>query len=163
MLGKDKGRVITMIFSRAFAGIFWYRMDRGLYLVTGKKYRFFRIFFTPFFYLIQAYSNVDIHYKAAIGPGLLILHPSAGVVVSGQAIIGENLTLTGGNIIGMSATEGLFLIGNNCTLGANACIIGPLKLNNNISIGAMACVVKSFTEDNLTLVGVPAKPVNSTI
>lgn len=161
MLGKEKWRVIIIFFSRTFLGILWYRIDRSLFLILKKKYRYIRIILSPFFYLLQAYTNIDIHYETSIGPGLLILHTAVGIVVSGRAKIGENLTLTGGNIIGMSAKKGFLIIGNNCSLGANACIIGPLQLGNNISIGALACVIKSYNADNLTLVGVPALPINN--
>ncbi len=156
MLGKNKWRIFVIFFSRVFVGIFWYRVDRALYLLVGEKYKILRIIFTPFFYVVQAYSNLDIHYQSDIGPGLLILHSSPGIVISGKAIIGKNLTLTGGNVIGRTAL-GEFKIGDNCLVGANACIIGPLLLGNHIVIGACACVVKSFPGDNLTLVGVPAK------
>jgi serine acetyltransferase len=80
-------------------------------------------------------------------------------VVSGISVIGENLTLTGGNTIGIKkkCQHGDLKIGDNCTMGANAVIIGPAELGNNISIGALACVTKSFMEDNLVLIGAPAK------
>ena len=108
------------------------------------------------------YSNLEIHYKANIKGGILVLHPSVGVVISGQAIIGKNLTLTGGNIIGVKrkTEKGEFLIGDNCTFGANATLIGPVILSNNISIGASACVVQNCLADNSVLVGVPAKRIN---
>lgn len=159
MLGKNKWRIIILFLSRIFAGVFWYRVDRGLFLLIGNKYRFFRILLSPIFYLVQAYSNIDIHYESDIGPGLLILHSSGGIVISGNAKIGKNLTLSGGNIIGLNknTTSTQFIIGDGCYLGANACVIGPLLLGNRINIGACACVVKSFLDDNLTLVGVPAK------
>jgi len=158
MLGKNKWRIFILFFSRSFAGIFWYRLDRCLYLLIGNSYRFFRVFLSPLFYLVQVYSNMDIHYQADIGPGFSVLHPSAGVVISGKATIGKKATLTGGNVIGEGKkTNSAFIIGDNCYLGANACIIGPVILGNNINIGACACVVKSIPGDNLTLVGVPAK------
>lgn len=160
ILGKNKWRIFTVLFSRVFIGIFWYRVERGWYLFFGNKYYFLRVLLSPFFYLVQAYTNIDIHYKASVGPGLLILHSSPGIVISGKAVIGENLMLTGGNIIGMSEKLGALILGDQCIMGANACIIGPLKLGNNIKIGACACVVKSFEEGNLTLVGVPAKSIN---
>lgn len=159
MLGKNKWRILIIFFSRVFVGIFWYRIDRSLFLLIGKNYRVVRVLFSPLFFIIQAYSNLDIHYEADIGPGLLVLHPSVGIVISGKAKIGNNLTLSGGNIIGLNknsaSTE--FKIGDGCYLGANACVIGPLELGNRTNIGACACVVKSFLDDNLTLVGVPAK------
>lgn len=72
MLGKYKIRMIHIWLSRAFWGIFIYRLERGLYLTIGRPYEIIRIILIPFFNLIQAYSNIEIHYKADIGPGLLI-------------------------------------------------------------------------------------------
>ena len=131
---------------------------RPLSSSRGGGYFFVRVFFYPILCFIQALSRIEINYHADIGPGLKILHPSMGVVINGSCIIGDNLTLVGGNIIGLSkSVEGKdFVIGNNVTLGANACIIGPVRLGNNINIGALACVVKD-AESNTTLVGVPAK------
>ncbi len=161
ILGKDKWRIIIVLFSRIFIGIFWYRIERATYLFLGNKYQILRVILSPFFYLIQAYTNIDIHYKSDIGPGLLILHSAIGIVISGRAIIGKNLTLTGGNVIGMSERSGSFIVGDNCSMGANACIIGPLILGNNIKVGSSACVVKSCEQDGITLIGVPAKPTYS--
>src|SRR4029079_6603942 len=90
MLGKNKWRILILFLSRIFAGVFWYRVDRSLFLMMGKNYRFFRILLSPVFYLVQAYSNIDIHYESDIGPGLLILHSSGGIVISGNARIGKN-------------------------------------------------------------------------
>ena len=101
MLGKHKIRIIHIWLSRSFAGIFIYRLERSLFLVFGNSYGYLRILFIPITNLIQAYSNIDIHYKANIKGGILILHPSVGCVISGKTIIGQNLTLTGGNIIGV--------------------------------------------------------------
>ncbi|WP_407032772.1 DapH/DapD/GlmU-related protein [Polluticaenibacter yanchengensis] len=104
---------------------------------------------------------MDIHYKADVKGGLLVLHPSVGVVISGRSIIGSNLTLTGGNVIGgRGGTEyGGIQIGDNCGLGANAVILGPVKLGRNISVGSLACVLKDCNVDGTTLVGVPAKAI----
>lgn len=105
---------------------------------------------------------MDINYKADIKGGLKVLHLSVGIVISGLSIIGENLTLTGGNIIGGRAgtkARGI-IIGDNCHLGANAVILGPIILGNNINIGASACVIHFCEIDNTILVGVPAKHVS---
>lgn len=84
-----------------------------------------------------------------------------GVVINGSCVIGNNFTLVGGNVIGLSrsSTGNDFKIGDNVTLGANACVIGPVLLGDNINIGALACVIKD-AESNTTLVGVPAKIIN---
>ncbi|WP_139959542.1 serine O-acetyltransferase [Flavicella sediminum] len=159
MLGKYKIRILHVWMSRVFWGIFMYRFERSLFLVFKKYYPILRVPFIPLFYMIQMYSNVDIHYKASIKGGLLVLHPACGVVISGQSVIGENLLLTGGNFIGLKkrAENGNFSIGDNCYMGANATLIGPLIIGNNVKIGASACVTKSFEADNIVLAGVPAK------
>lgn len=159
ILGSNKYRIIFIWMSRAFIGVFTYRLERSLYLVFKEKYKYIRLFFAPIIYLLQAYSNIDIHYKANILGGLLILHPSIGIVISGRSKIGENLTLTGGNLIGINKkkNKGVFKIGNNCEMGANSTIIGNLRIANNIKIGANACVTKDCLIDGSVLVGVPAK------
>lgn len=159
ILGKHKIRILHIWLSRVFWGLLLYRFERSMYLFFGKYYSYLRVILIPVFNLLQAYSNMDINYKAEIKGGLLVLHPSVGVVISGLSIIGENFTLVGGNIIGAKAgcKRGEFVIGNNCTVGANATIIGPVKIGNNIEIGASACVVKDFLNDSVVLKGVPAK------
>lgn len=161
VLGKRKIRILHIWLSRGFWGIFLYRFERSLYLLFPKIYGIIRVPLIPIFNIIQMYSNLDIHYKAEIKGGLIVLHPSVGVVVSSQAVIGKNLTLTGGNVIGSKrqTTKGEFLIGDNCNFGANATLIGPIIIGNNISIGASACVVKDCLSDNVTLIGVPAKKI----
>ena len=129
--------------------------------LSNNFYGILRIPFLPLIYLFQSYSNIDIHYKAAIKGGLLILHPSLGIVISGQVRIGKNMTLTGGNLIGTkrNCEKGSFVIGDNCTLGGNATLIGPLILSNHIVVGASACVINTCLINNSVLVGVPAKEV----
>lgn len=158
LLGKNKLRIILISFNRAFWGVFSYRLDRSLYLIFKNSYKLIRIFLAPLFYLLQIISNCDIHHKADIKGGINIHHPSLGIVISGKSKIGKRLILTGGNVIGVKSgsKDPSIEIGDCCNIGANACIIGPLKLGNNLKIAAMACVVKSYYEDGLTLIGVPA-------
>ena len=161
MLGKHKIRILHIWLSRSFIGVFLYRTERSLYLTFGKAYGILRILFLPLILPMQAYCNIDIHYKAVIKGGLLILHPSVGCVISGAAVIGNNLTLVGGNVIGVKSGGGnvKIIIGYYCSLGANATVLGPITLGNYINIGASACVVHDFAKDHLTLVGVPAKKI----
>ncbi len=160
MAGRKKLRILFIWLSRGFWGVLSYRVDRGLFLIFGKSYTYIRVLLSPFFNLLQAYSNIDIHCSAQIGTGINILHPSMGIVISGKALIGNNISLTGGNVIGAKKECGLreIVLGNNCTLGANAVVLGPIKIGNNVKIGALALVLKDCG-DNKTLVGVPAKEV----
>ncbi len=162
--GEQKWRLLYMWWSRIAVGIFIYRFERGMYLGLGKFWSAFRIIVSPVLNLLYAYSNCEINYHADIGPGILILHTSPGIVISGRSIIGKNLTLTGGNIIGAreGTTERNFVIGDNCSLGANAVVLGPIKLGNNIQIGACALVIHTYGDD-LSLVGNPARPITKSI
>ena len=159
IIGKKKYRVLIVVFTRSFWGLFLYRVERFGFLLFGKFYSIIRLPFIPLFVLLQSFSNIDIHYKSNIKGGILILHPSLGLVISGLATLGKNCTFVGGNVIGYTkkATEQKFIIGDNCSMGANSVILGPIILGNNVTIGALACVVKNCEMDNQVLVGVPAK------
>lgn len=137
-----------------------YRLDRFFYLVFGNLWSIFRVLFFPIFLFFRILSvKHEISYKADIGRGFMVLHPSLGLVVSGKTVTGERLIMTGGNCIGSRGQTGPgdLQLGDNVTMGANAVILGPLTLGNNIMVGAGAVVVDS-AEDGSILVGVPARP-----
>ncbi len=164
LAGSQKLRMLYLWLSRASVGILLYRLERMMFLLFGNTWKIIRIAFLPFFLPLYAYSNLEISYLADIGPGITVLHPSLGVVVSSFVTIGKNLTLTGGNIIGgkKEVRKGKrFIIGDNANFGANAVILGPVTLGNNIIIGAMAMVNKNF-ESNSMIAGVPAKKIGDT-
>lgn len=155
--GQKKIRYAYVWMNRVAVGIFLYRFERGMYLSLGRVWKVLRILISPLLNLSYAYANSEIHYQATIGPGLAILHASPGVVISARATIGENLTLVGGNIIGIrEGMEGDLRIGHNCYLGANAVILGPVILGDDTTIGACALVIHHY-DGKGTLVGVPAK------
>lgn len=163
IIGKEKYRILYVWMNRNFWGVFLYRFERGLYLGLGKLYSILRILFLPILNLIQSYSNMDIHYKADIQGGLVVLHPSIGCVISRYCIIGKNLTLTGGNVLGVKkrCKVGSFKIGDDCTFGANATLVGPVILGDKIVIGSSACVVDSYLIERTILAGVPAKAIDT--
>lgn len=145
--------------NRASVGIWIYRFERSMFLFLGITWKILRVPFSPLLNLAYAYSNCEIHYQADIGPGICILHTAPGVVVSARSKIGCNLTLVGGNIIGIRENmEGALVIGDGCYLGANAVILGPVALGSNTKIGACSLVLHD-SPGNSTLVGCPAHPV----
>lgn len=92
--------------------------------------------------------------------GLLIYHLAGGIVVNSSARIGKNCCLHGNNCIGNNGSNyEAPQIGDNCTIGVGAKVIGNIQLGNNIKIAAGAIVIKSCFEDNVTLAGIPAKIV----
>lgn len=150
-------------FSCWFAGsthvLISYRLDRAGYLIFKNTWPALRIFLLPLFISARLLGgNHEIHYQADIGKGLKVLHPGLGIVISGGAIAGKRLLLTGGNCIGVRnhIEPGRLVIGDYVSLGANAVILGPVKLGSHIEIGAGAVVIDD-APDGVILAGVPAK------
>ena len=94
-----------------------------------------------------------------IGKGLFVYHFNN--VINGSSIIGENLHLHGGNVIGNAGPhdDRCPIIGNNVMLGAGAKVIGAIRIADNVKIAAGAVVVKDVLEPGCTVAGVPAKIV----
>lgn len=92
-----------------------------------------------------------------IGEGLALCH-NGPIVIHGASVIGKNCILHGDNCIGNNGiTDDCPIIGNNVDIGVGAKIIGNIKIADGIKIGAGAVVVTSFTEENITIGGIPAK------
>jgi serine acetyltransferase len=153
-------RWFVLFFEPAAGVLISYRLDRCFYLLFGAAWTLLRIFAFPLFLLIRVLSCPhEISWKADIGEGLRVVHPTLGVVVGGEAIVGKNCTLAGGNSIGMrrGIRRGELVLGNQVMLGINSCVLGPVKIGSRVSIGAGAVVVTDLPND-CTAVGVPARP-----
>ena len=140
-------------------GILSYRMSRCLYLLIGETFEKVRFVLWPFLFLLRLIgSGVDIRYGADIGPGLRILHPGFGVLVSRKTRCGKGLILTGGNWIIMKERlgPGDIIIGDDVVLQANAIVMGPARVDDGCVIGAGA-VVLSDCPPGSTMVGAPAR------
>lgn len=98
--------------------------------------------------------------KNVLDEGAMIYH-YGDIVINEKSKIGKNCKLHGNNCIGNNGinNDKAPIIGDNADIGYGACVIGDVKLGNNVTIGAGAIVVHSFDEDNITLVGCPAKIV----
>lgn len=93
-------------------------------------------------------TNLD---KSAVFASPPILpHGLYGIIVSHEAVIGENVTIFHQVTIGRNHGAAP-IIGNNVMIGAGAKIIGGVKIGNNAKIGAN-CVVCTDVPDNCTVV-----------
>jgi sugar O-acyltransferase (sialic acid O-acetyltransferase NeuD family) len=107
--------------------------------------------------------------NVAIKDGVNILTGSiieSGVTIGEGCLINLNSTITHESTIGDYTTispgvhvSGECTIGDNCFLGTGCVILPKIKIGNNVTIGAGAVVNKNI-EDNQTVVGIPAKPIN---
>ena len=98
-------------------------------------------------------------YAGTCARGLHIWHYGS-VIISGDAVVGENCTIHGQACIGSNgASDEAPVLGKNVDIGVGAKIIGAVTLADDIRIGAGAVVVKSCETPGATLVGVPARQV----
>jgi serine O-acetyltransferase len=95
------------------------------------------------------------------GPGLSIAHYGT-IAVNDGAKVGANCRLHVCVVIGTKAGESRAAptLGNNCYIGPGAKLFGPIHIGDNTAIGANSVVNRSFPEGNVTLAGVPARPVS---
>ena len=97
-----------------------------------------------------ASTGAHIGYGAQFKTPPHLPHGLNGIVISHNAIIGENVTIFHQVTIG-EGNGGAPTIGDNCYIGAGAKIIGGIKIGNNVRIGA-GCVVFRDIPDNATVV-----------
>lgn len=78
------------------------------------------------------------------------------MIIHSKAIIGEYCKIQANVVIGGKADGGVPIIGNNVQIGANACVLGNVKIGDNAVVGAGAVVVHDVAPGSI-VVGVPAK------
>lgn len=102
----------------------------------------------------------DIHPAATIGRRFTIDH-GVGVVIGGTAVIGDDCLLYQGVTLGMTGKHGGKshpTLGSGVLVGANATILGNIRVGDNARVGAGSVVVDNVPSD-VTVVGVPARIV----
>jgi serine O-acetyltransferase len=135
-----------------------YRFGRWRY---GIRPRLVRMPFSFFYKLLAAAvtiaSGAEIPCEARIGRRLRIEH-AHGVVVSGDACLGDDVILRNGVTIGLRCTgvRGSPSIGNRVDIGAGAKILGEITIGDDVTIGANAVVLCDIPS-NAIAVGIPAK------
>ncbi|MBC7107533.1 MAG: serine O-acetyltransferase [Methanomassiliicoccales archaeon] len=144
----------ALLFSPGLHAILLHRISHRLYLKG--QYLLAR----AINYFARILTGADIHPGAKIGKGFFIDH-ATGVVIGETAEIGDNVCIFQGVTLGGVSTEKGKrhpTIGNNVVIGANATILGNIKIGDNVKIGAGSVVVKDVPP-NSTVVGVPGKVV----
>lgn len=93
---------------------------------------------------------------AIIGEKIKLGYGGLGVVIHHEAIIGNNVEIATGVVIGGNGKKrGVPIIGNDVIIGAGAKILGPVFVSDCAIIGANAVVIKDIKESEVA-VGVPA-------
>lgn len=107
--------------------------------------------------LLRILFQSDVSLKADISDDVYFCHEGFGTGVHPMSRIGSGTTVYHGVTIGqLSGNDEAPIIGCNVFIGANATILGKIKIGDNAKIGACALVLCDVPE-GCTAVGVPAK------
>ncbi|MBR4228708.1 MAG: serine acetyltransferase [Bacteroidales bacterium] len=82
------------------------------------------------------------------------IHIACATVIGSGCVIHQNVTI-GSNYIKGTKYPGAPVIGNNVFIGANACIIGGVKIGDNVRIGAGCVVVEDIPSDSIVVMNKP--------
>lgn len=102
-------------------------------------------------------NGIDIDFRARIGPGVLLQHP-VGVVIGGDCVLGANVTLMSGVVLGRRDvvsgpdTGAYPSLGDDILIGAGTAVLGPVKVGNKAKIGAHSLVLANV-QPGATVVG----------
>jgi serine O-acetyltransferase len=110
------------------------------------------------------FTGIEIHPGATIGKNLFIDH-GMGVVIGETATIGDDCLIyhgvtLGGRGSGPNCGKRHPDIGSRVTIGANAQVLGPIKIGDGASVGAGSVVTRDVAAD-ATVMGAPARPVDA--
>jgi serine O-acetyltransferase len=135
-----------------------YRFGRWRYTIqSGLIRKPFSLLYKVLKVLSEILTSVELPCEVAIGRGLIIEH-TFDIVISGDAVLGDDVVLRNGVTIGLRhrAFRGSPVIGNRVDIGAGAKILGPITIGDDVSIGANA-VVLTDVPANSVAVGIPAR------
>ncbi|MBA3612978.1 MAG: serine acetyltransferase [Nitrospirales bacterium] len=114
-------------------------------------------------YLIRLLFACWLPHTADIGRRVVLGYGGLGIVIHGEAHVGDDVHIDQCVTIGGNGTRfGVPTIGNGVYIGAGAKILGPVVIGNDAVVGANAVVVTDIPS-NCLAVGVPAKVIRKGI
>lgn len=141
---------------------FWvlliYRFGRWRY---GIQWRPLRVPFSIVYKFLKFFSEMllgtELPCEAVIGRRFVIEH-IGGIVVSGDAIFGDDCVMRNGVTVGLRnrGVRGSPTIGNRVDIGAGAKLLGPIRIGDDVAIGANAVVLCDVPANSIA-VGIPAR------
>lgn len=107
----------------------------------------------------QILTGIDIPCEATVGRRLCIEH-FGGIVVSGDAVLGDDVVIRNGVTVGLRRTgvPGAPVIGDRVDIGAGAKILGAIRIGDDVAIGANAVVLTDVPSGSIA-VGIPARVI----
>ncbi len=143
---------------RGFWTMIVYRFGRWRYTIGSRPLRLpFSILYKALKVVSESVTGTELPCEVVIGRRLRIEH-SFDIVVSGDAVLGDDVVLRNGVTIGLrhEGKRGAPVIGNRVDIGAGAKLLGAIRIGDDVSIGANAVVICDVPSHSIA-VGVPAR------
>src|SRR5712691_2749087 len=109
--------------------------------------------------IVKLLCGAEFPARCRIGKGLRLPHGANGIILHGNAVIGDSVTLFHQVTLGMrdlEEPEAAPHIGSSVVIGAGAKILGRVTVGQHSSVGANAVVIRDVPGHS-TAVGVPAR------
>jgi serine O-acetyltransferase len=102
-------------------------------------------------------TGIDLPCETLVGKRLKIEH-FGGIIISGDAVIGDDVIIRNGVTIGLRHTyeRGSPTIGNRVDIRSGTKLLGPINIGDDVAIGANAVVLQDVPPNSIA-VGVPAR------
>jgi serine O-acetyltransferase len=113
--------------------------------VVGRALRLFQ----------TALYSIEIGKDVTLGKGVSFAH-TLGIVIGGDARIGDRVRFMGNNTVGTARDDGFPIIEEDVLVGCGARVLGPIRVGARSVIGANAVVLEDVPPDSL-VVGMPAR------
>lgn len=110
---------------------------------------------------LQVKYGYQIPHACKIGSGLFLGH-YGNIVINQHVIIGSNCNIAQGVTLGNASRgerKGYPIVGDRVWIGANAVVVGKIKIGNDVLIAPLS-YVNFDIPDNAVVVGNPASIVN---
>lgn len=137
--GSAKGRAVMTL----------YRLGRSLPGLARRVYR------PAYYVVVDMLLGISLPLEAEIGGGLLIRH-GQGLVVSWRSTIGVDCEVHQHVTLGETRDGAVPHLGDRVLVGANAVLVGAVRVGDDAVVGAGAVVVRDVPS-GATAVGNPAR------
>lgn len=156
--GQTSKKLVVKAFFKNIGFKYMYLFRKSQYH-KNKKFHFLQYaFYRSLLKKYQFKYGYEIPTSVKIGQGIYINH-IGGISINPKAIIGNNINITKGVTIGQTnrgSNKGVPTIGDEVWIGANAVVVGNIKIGNNVLIAPNA-YVNFDVPNNSIVVGNPAK------
>lgn len=153
--GNPKGRLVMFAFRFSHA----LRQNPVTFVLFLPWFLFYRV-------MVEWFLCIELPWKTRIGAGLRIDHGQA-LVVNDGTVFGRGCTVRNSTTIGNKRMkDGSYSaaprFGDRVDIGANAVIIGPIRIGNDVAIGAGAVVLRDVPDGHVA-VGNPARIISRAV